>query len=386
MTPAVVVGGGINGLGVVRSLGQAGVPTIVIDANAAAPALRSRYAKAVISGGDQPSDIVHALESVAGRLSPLRPVLILTTEQAVAAVASNYGSMSKRFHLTMGAPSRLEPALHKDGVRTIALEAGLAIPRTIHITEREQLDAIARCKLPLVVKPGRRTPAYEQAFDKAYRVDDYDSARHLIARILPVLPDVIVQEWVVGLDSDLYFCLQYRPLNGGRAFSFVGRKLVCWPPRVGGTASCTAAPEAGELVEATDRFFEHAGIRGLASMEYKYDMTRNAYVIVEPTVGRTDFQEEIATLCGTNLPLLAYCDTLDLAAPARLPPGTRVRVWRERYGTARSAAHPHAEPAVMPEGAQVVDALQRWNDPGPAVASLVARVERRLPRIGRRKS
>ena len=58
--------------------------------------------------------------------------------------------------------------------------------------------------------------------------------------ILPVLPDLMVQEWIKGPDTELYFCLQYRGA-GGTVASFTGRKLSIWPPDVGTTASCIAA-------------------------------------------------------------------------------------------------------------------------------------------------
>lgn len=44
-TPAIIVGAGINGLGVLRSLAHAGVPVVVVDSSPDAPAMRSRYGR-----------------------------------------------------------------------------------------------------------------------------------------------------------------------------------------------------------------------------------------------------------------------------------------------------------------------------------------------------
>ena len=41
-------------------------------------------------------------------------------------------------------------------------------------------------------------------------------------------------------------------------------------------------------------------------MEYKRDRRDEKFYMVEPTVGRTDYQEEIATLNGVNIPAAAY--------------------------------------------------------------------------------
>ena len=53
-------------------------------------------------------------------------------------------------------------------------------------------------------------------------------------------------------------------------------------------------------------FAEQAGFDGMGSIEYKWDDNHRRFVMVEPTVGRTDWQEEIATLSGVNIPLSAY--------------------------------------------------------------------------------
>ena len=80
-------------------------------------------------------------------------------------------------------------------------------------------------------------------FSKAYVVTSMGDVERLYAEIFPFMPDMIVQEWIEGDDSDIYFCLQYIGDGGTAVASFVGRKLRSWPPRIGGTASCIAAPE-----------------------------------------------------------------------------------------------------------------------------------------------
>jgi hypothetical protein len=44
-TPAVVIGADVNGLGSIRSLGQAGVPVFVLDDDRWHPGMHSRYAR-----------------------------------------------------------------------------------------------------------------------------------------------------------------------------------------------------------------------------------------------------------------------------------------------------------------------------------------------------
>ncbi len=44
----------------------------------------------------------------------------------------------------------------------------------------------------------------------------------------------------------------------------------------------------------------------MGSMEYKRDRRDGRFHMIEPTVARTDFQEEVATLNGMNIPLASY--------------------------------------------------------------------------------
>src|SRR5699024_4577683 len=131
-------------------------------------------------------------------------------------------------------------------------------------------------------------------------------------------------------------------------------------------------------------FFRDTGVSGLASMEYKRDRRTGDFYMIEPTVGRTDYQEEVATLNGVNIPLAAYCTKLGLPLP-----GTRgnppPRIWCDGTSDRRSAREAGATRA-KPAGGRVVDALWRAGDPAPSLAALTDRIRRRARRTlpGRR--
>lgn len=378
--PAVIVGAGLNGLGVLRSLAAAGVPSVVVGTHGEEPAMRSRHGRKVVyDDTDGDHALLATLERVAAD-AVARPVLILTMEESVVSVMTHYAQLATCFRMTLSEPETLAPLLNKDGVRAAAEAAGLAIPRTLRIRGPEEVNRLDDLTPPLIVKPARRDAAYEAVFSKAYRFDTHAPARERVERMLPVLPDVIVQEWIEGTDSDLYFCLQHLPADGAAPTSFVGRKIRSWPPRVGGTASCGPAPEAVEIIESTTAFFRQAGVHGLASMEYKRDPRSGRYVVVEPTVGRTDFQEEVATLNGVNLPLAAYRSACGLTSPLA-GCGAARRIWRERMSDMQSAERTPAEETRLIEGARNVDALWRIDDPGPEFARLASRVRVRVKRL-----
>ncbi|HET8555185.1 MAG TPA: FAD-dependent oxidoreductase [Rhodanobacteraceae bacterium] len=378
--PALVLGAGINGLGVARSLARARVPAWLLDADVRRVEMHTRAANALpvraLHGDALIDDLVRLGTS---QFRGLRPVLFPTREDTVRTVSRHRHRLAALYRFTLPPRDVLYALTHKHGFQRIAERFGAPIPPLVRVRSVVDLAALESLRYPVVVKPGERHASYVRQFRKAYRIENAADAIDLIRRILPVMPDVVVQEWIEGSDADIHFCLQYRDTHGHATASFTGRKIRSWPPQVGGTASCVAAPEAhAELVALTDRFFRDAGVVGMAGMEYKRDARSGAFQMVEPTIGRTDYQEEVATLNGVNLPHAAYCAELGLADFASTT-AKRFVVWRVRSEDFQSAAAQDQRLAQgCPRGARVMDALWRWNDPMPFVVQCLRHARRAL--------
>ena len=378
--PAVVVGAGLNGLGVARSLAGAHVPIWLLDSEAGRPEMHTRVATPVTVRSLHGEMLAEELERVAATQFPgLRPVLLLTQEESVKTVSHHRDRLSALYRFSLPSIELVDTLQHKLGFQRLAEQLGSPIPSLVYIRTLEDLPLLENLRYPVAIKPGERHAEYSRRFKKAYRVDSLAEATELIRRILPVMADVVVQEWTEGPDSNIYFCLQYIDGQGQVTASFTGRKIRSWPPQVGGTASCMPAPEAhGELSAVTTRFFQNAGVIGMAGMEYKRDERSGKFRMVEPTIGRTDYQAEVATLNGVNLPYAAYCAELDqrLPEPVRV---TRSLAWRERAKDKQSATAQHQHASQGFERVDGVrDALWRWTDPAPSLVRGARRVRRAL--------
>jgi len=246
----------------------------------------------------------------------------------------------------------------------LAQRGGFPVPRTLLVQNHGDLNGVRDLRPPLCVKPNGRSRAYDGSFKKAYRIESQADARSLCERVLDTVGEVIVQEWIEGSNDSIYFCLCYM---GPRAsVAFTGRKGRSWPPQIGLTASCWAAPEvAEELEDLTIRFFRSIGLtNGFASMEYKRDQRDGGFRFVEPTVGRTDGQVEISALCGINLCHVGYCDAAGQPSPPlKLDP---THVWRDEFRDFISARILGTS-CFYPPSHRIHNAYWRWNDPGPAL-------------------
>jgi D-aspartate ligase len=253
------------------------------------------------------------------------------------------------------------------------------VPRTAVVNAGEPVAAALReLTLPLVLKPADKLQVLSGRAERAVRVDNRIDAEAVAARMLAGSGCVVAQEWIVGDDSDIYFALFVCDAASRVVGMFCGRKLVCDPPDVGSTGICVDAGEhSAAVAREAIRFIQACGYQGIGSVEYKRDRRTGRFVIVEPTVGRSDWQEEIATQCGVNLPLQAYLAECGLPPQAPEPIGVP-QAW--------SASLFYRRPrAMLPDGVRIRDGYLRLADPLPGLHHyLVEELWRRaLRKLGR---
>jgi D-aspartate ligase len=360
MIPAVVLGGGLGGLGVVRSLARGGMPIFVVDKGHGCPAAWSRFARFVNLPGVGGGDLVKELINLSIRIGE-RPVLILTTDADANTVSAFRNELEPFFRFSLPAPEMVRTLYDKAQFQLLAEREGLAVPRGVILTSPSEFPLIRTLTPPLAIKPADKAPLVSnKENDRPVRVEDWDEATVRAAKMMERAGRLAVQEWIEGDDSDIYFCLFVCSSEGEILANFSGRKLVCIPPAVGITAICAAAPEVDEeLARLSRQFTERVGYKGIGSLEFKRDRRSGKLLIIEPTVGRIDWQEEIATLCGVNIPLVAYQAEANIAVKESARPTSRV-MWRSSIV--------HRLPAgIAPPGASLRDGYFRFNDPLPGL-------------------
>lgn len=380
---AVVLGNGLNALGVVRALGAHGVRCAIVSHDSSGVAAYSRHVSQhlVIPGDFDPVSIVASLG-----LLPRQATLFLTEEFDVMRIAAEPRAWQQQFLTYFHDPALAEQLLSKSSCDRLALEHGAPVPRTVTVRSASDLPALEALQLPCVLKPAERNDAYSRQFQKAYRVDDRQKLLALLEQMLPLQIPLVVQEWIEGADIDIYFNLLYIDGAGQLLRSFVGRKTLCWPPAVGGTAACMPAPASHEAVTAISRdFLARMGFRGLIGIEYKRDARDGRFYLIEPTVYRTDYQHEVAALNGSDWLHAAHLSMQGRPVPPEPTYGDR-RSWVDfpasRYS--RQMAPPRNDP--MQKSVQT-DAHFRMSDPLPGIVHfgrfLRTSMAQRLPFLDR---
>jgi predicted ATP-grasp superfamily ATP-dependent carboligase len=223
----------------------------------------------------------------------------------------------------------------------------------------------------VVVKPVCKSALQHSGLDRATRFETMDEAKQHCAALLQRNTDAIVQQWIEGPDHGIYFCLFFCDTTGHPLRIFTGRKLSAFPPGVGSTATCVAAPQMrAELEALTVRLTTKVKFAGMGGLEFKRDANTGAFVIIEPTVGRTDWQEEIAALSGVNIPMaaLAFASGQPVGPVAA---GSQAIAWRT------SLRH-HAPQGLRDAGIKIVDGYWRASDPVPGLIFYAVEPIRRI--------
>lgn len=359
MVPVVVVNGSLNALGVVRSVARERMPIHLVATTRWDAAAWSRFCRLERFPSLHGRDLIDGLTGLSRRLGQ-RPVLILTSDAEVSMISTFREEITPYFRLSLPSNEMVCTLADKALFQKFAEQEGFPVPRAVIVCDPAELSLLRNLTFPVVIKPGDKTLVLEGKVARAVRSDTLECALATANRMLKEAKRLVVQEWIDGADSDIFFTLFTCDSNSRPMAMFSGRKLVCDPPAVGSTAVCVEAPEAADELEKISRhFISRTAYQGIGSLEFKRDKRDGRFVIVEPTVGRTDWQEEIATLCGINLPLMTYLT--EVGQSVKDASSERAVVaWRASIGYRL----PHG---ALPEGARTFDGYFRLDDPLPGL-------------------
>jgi len=368
--PVVVVGGSVAGLGVARSLAAARTPVVVLDTSRLNAALWSRHCVARVIANVSGHPLIDELKAVAhGFATP--PLLILTQDAAVEAVSQWRAELAPHYRFLLPSQHSVDLLNDKGRFHDFAMREGFPVPRGIVVTSTVALAELDAMAAPVVVKPARKSGLQLAGLDRATRFDDIAAAKAHCTELLKLNADVVVQQWIAGPDHGIYFCLFFCDAAGQPLRIFTGRKLSAFPPGVGSTATCVAAPSVQAQLEAmTTRLTTKVGFAGMGGLEFKRNANTGEFVIIEPTVGRTDWQEEIATLSGVNIPMAALAHANGQPVGPAACAAASV-AWRT------SLKH-RAPLGLRDAGIRIVDGYWRASDPLPGLIFYAVEPIRRL--------
>lgn len=389
-------------LAAVRSLGRAGVPVVVIDSVANAPAFWSRYTTRSLRC--PPFADVPRFRGWVERFGARegRHVFYPTSDEIVFELAAHRDELSGRFALYQPDLATILRVLDKKKLYEAARDAGLGAPDTWFPDSSRDVEAVAReAGAALMIKP--RTQAFLQnhpkgavgprdpgllraAYDRFLGESRYGEP---VASEMPELTRPMLQRYYPDAAQSIHSVTGFRDRTG-RHLVMLGSIKVLQRPRTVGIGLCfESTPVEPGLFERVGRFLEGIGYYGVFELEFVRDEERLLLIDMNPR-----FYHHIALDVerGLDLPRLAYSAAegdddavarLVAAAPSgggskhafcnRI--GLRIMVGAQRiFGTMSSREAARWRDWMNDSTRTVVDSVAAHDDRAPLVAEVLGQV------------
>ncbi|MEU3689402.1 carboxylate--amine ligase [Streptomyces narbonensis] len=272
-----------GGLGVVRTLGRAGVTVHAVVEDRLTPVALSRHlSRAFVwptTGLERQDALVTALLRI-GRSVGTRCVPVPTDDEVAILFAEHFETLSECFVLPRVPPALPRLLAGKASLHVLCEELGVASPRTrAPVTRDELVDAGRELGFPVVLKNRDAwTRLRNPAVGGTTAVRD---ERELLGRFEPgILPPLLVQEYIPREWAEDWITHLYCGTGGEARVAFTGLKLRSWPPHAGVTTRAVALGNP-TLVKLAADLCRRIGYSGAADLDWRYDRRDERYKLVD---------------------------------------------------------------------------------------------------------
>jgi D-aspartate ligase len=310
---AVVIGGDYQGLGIVRSLGQRGVPVCVVD-DEHSISRYSRYCRSFVSVADLRNQrgVVDSLFKIGKRLGLEGWVLYPTREEIVAAISHHRPELSQVFRVPTPNWESVKWAWDKRNTYRLAQELGIPTPVTHYPATIEQLGELDTCEPPFAIKPAIKEHFFYATKAKAWRANSHSELRALFqkASVLAGTGEIMVQELIPGGGTQQFsYCAFFR--NGEAVGKMVVRRRRQHPLEFGRASTYVETVDVPILEELSERFLHAIDYYGLVELEYKLDERDSQYKLLDVNA-RTWGYHSLGAGAGVDFSYMLYRDQVGL--------------------------------------------------------------------------
>ncbi len=262
---AIVIGGShFNPLGIVRSLGEAGVKTVYINSADWGFAESSKYViKTVHTHSD--GEIIRAILSITDEFGG-RPPVYPSCDFSALLIDSSYEILKDRV-ICPGCSGNLKNILEKDKMCQLAEDAGFNVPKTksIHIGENFRAE-LEQFQIPFILKP---ISNFKGSKNDIYICTDKKELDDIVEHF-KWYKDVIIQSYINGGENlTVEYCGCKVPGQKVQVFGQL-EKIREYPVDRGSTSYAVIKEDITYVdIEAIDRLLEKSGFSGIFDLELK---------------------------------------------------------------------------------------------------------------------
>jgi len=276
---AIVLGGHVQALGIVRILGRRGVPVIVIDATARCIARRSKFCNAFYRIGNEM--ILEFLNSELCKAQYRGWVIFPTNDFHVRLLSLNRQDLNGTYIVSTDNKEVIDIFYNKVNTYRLASRIGIPIPLTFF---PENIDALDNTDIPFpsIVKPAVMFDFYSKTGRKVFLCRDRAELKVAYEKALQIIPasEIIVQEVIPG-DGTNQFSACFLFIGGRSFVKLTACRLRQHPVDFGNATTYAEVSDLKEPGDYGERILSAAGYNGLCEVEFKRDARDGTFKLLE---------------------------------------------------------------------------------------------------------
>lgn len=317
---AVIVDGhGRADLGVVRALGEKGVPIYLLTDDRWSPVALSRYITRRFvfpPPHTTEEERIGGLVEIGKRFKH-KPVFFSTGDSSLTLFSRHRTRLEPYFHHHLADAELIEKLYDKAGFAVLAGEKELKVPHSVVPRTADHLAGeMGSLTFPVMVKPfeKRRWAQHPEIYEltggnlKGVRIDTPEALMTFYKKVAAFDSGMVVQDYIEGRDEAIYSLHAYMSGEGEMLGAFTGQKLRTWPIHRGIGCFQDSVYEP-RVIEVGEEILRKLGYVGHAIVQMKRVPDSDDFLVFEINC-RYSTWNYLHSAAGVNLPYAAYRDSL----------------------------------------------------------------------------
>jgi predicted ATP-grasp superfamily ATP-dependent carboligase len=281
-TPGIVVlGGHVQGYGIVRIYGQNNIPCIVVDKSRYNITRHSKYCVAFHKVGYD--DLIEFLIKL-GRQNKYKDWLLMPTDDYyVRLLSQNKTELDEHFTVTVDDWEVINIFFNKKNSYPLAQAAGLPVPKTFYPDSFSDVKLMSEdISFPCIIKPAIMLDFYRHFKKKVFVCNNRgELERNYLTTSTAINPnELLIQEIIPGSSEHQYSVGIF--FDRDRSYNYlVARRKRQHPVDFGNATTYAETVDVPVLVEYAHKILSRAKFFGLCEVEFKFDERDKQYKFLE---------------------------------------------------------------------------------------------------------
>jgi D-aspartate ligase len=276
---ALILGGHIQALGIIRILGRAGIKCGIIDKTTKNISRHSNYCSEFFVSQDE--YLLEFLLNLGNNKKYKDWVIFPTNDFQVKILSKNKSLLEKYFIISTDDWPRIEIFYNKSLAYELARKLGIPIPNTWYPKNEANISNL-NLTYPCIIKPAIMHTFYSNVKKKVFVCENYEELIKYYKKALTIITaqEIIIQEIIPGSSKNQY----------SACFLFLHRKPIVYlsacrlrqhPIDFGNATTYAETNDEPQIREYAEKLLYESNYQGLCEVEFKFDHRDGQYKFLE---------------------------------------------------------------------------------------------------------